>query len=145
MARSKRSTLPAVTEEDRILSPEQVRKTPNGGWAWKCHYCGRYACDVSLAGRYLCRCHGGSTPRQRCLLQSYLHQLNTGKALRLPGRPIKLGRYARRPGIPVQQLIDEYYERQAMEHLYVRQVAVQMIQDCQRDLRNIYQARRRPL
>jgi hypothetical protein len=143
MARKKRSALPTVTEADRTDFPEQVRSTPNGGWAWKCHYCGRYACDVSVAGRYLCRCHGGSTPRQRCPEQDYLHRLTTGEGLKLPGRPIKLGFYCRKPGHSVQRLIDEYHERHTQAALYMRQVTSQMIQDCQRDVRNFHQARRK--
>ena len=129
MARKKRSNLPSVTDADRLYFPEQVRTTPNGGWAWKCHYCGRYACDRSVVGRYLCRCHGGSTPRQRCPYQEYLHRLNTGEELRMPGRPIKLGRYARRPGISIAKLIEEGRAREEKHRDYSHKIVVKAIRD----------------
>ena len=135
MARTKRSDLPAVTDADRLLFHEQLRRTPNGGWAWKCHYCGRYACDRSLAGRYLCRCHGGSTPRQRCPYQDALHRQETGQGIKMPGRPIKLGRYARRPGIPIVQIIGEAYSRQEKHRIYMREVVLKSARDLEKERR----------
>ena len=108
MARRKRSNLPAVTDHDRFTCPDLLRWTPNGGSAWKCYYCGRYACDISVAGRYLCRCHEGSTPKQRDLWLSYIEQLRTGKEPRRPGRPLKHGRYCRLPGFSIKALIADY-------------------------------------
>lgn len=100
----KRSQLPQVTELDRRLRPDDIRTTPNGGFAWRCHYCRRYACDQSLQGRFLCRCHGGSTPRQRDLVQQYLHHLETGKCLRPPGRPLISGLSSRTRKVHVDEL-----------------------------------------
>ena len=111
MARKKRSLLPSVTEKDRRKSPENIRATPNGGWAWKCHYCGRDACDRSVKGIFLCRCHGGSTPRQRDPVQRQLHQEKTGQKLRTPGRPLMHGRYSRFPKVKVADILAEYYAR----------------------------------
>jgi hypothetical protein len=119
MARKKRSSLPSVTEMDLRLSPDQVRRTPHGGWAWKCAYCARYARDRSVAGKFLCRCRGGSTPRQRDPLLSYLHLQQTGQKLRTPGRPLVHGRYARAPSIFIAAfiaaLLAEYHERRSKQ------------------------------
>lgn len=115
MARKKRSSLPAVTDADLLLRPEMVRFTPNGGRAWKCAYCDRFACDQSLKGVFLCRCHGGSTPRQRDPYQQYLHKLSTGEKLRTPGRPLKHGRYSRLPRINLFEFVTEYRQRKAQQ------------------------------
>lgn len=108
MARTKRSRLPSVRSWDVKATPEQVRRTPNGGWAWKCAYCGRYASDRSVAGKFICRCHGGSTPRQRDPLLSYVHTQQTGRKLQTPGRPLIHGRYARLPSIPIAEILTDY-------------------------------------
>lgn len=115
MARTKRSRLPAVTEADRHLTPELVRRTPNGGWAWKCAYCGRYASDRSVRGVLICRCHGGTTPRQHDPVARYLHELNTGKKLNFPGRPMKHGIYSRLPKVKVSVILAEYHERRGKQ------------------------------
>lgn len=115
MGRTKRSDLPPVTLADRRDFPDQVRRTPNGGWAWTCAYCGRYACDQSVGGLYLCRCHGGSTPRQRSLTARYLHQQATGQVLHPPGRPLRHGLYTRRPTVKISDIVAEYRSRKLKE------------------------------
>lgn len=106
MPRTKRSRLARVTAQDRMESPECIRSTPNGGWAWKCHYCGRYACDQSVKGIYLCRCHGGSTPRQRSPEEDGRRRLGGLARLRTPGRPLKHGFYARVPSVKVADILE---------------------------------------
>ena len=137
MARRKRSNLPAVTDYDRLACPDLLRSTPNGGFAWKCHYCGRYACDLSVAGRYLCRCHGGSTPKQRDLLLSYIEQLNTGKEPKRPGRSLKHGRYCRLPGISIKAMLADYRRRLVKDSLEREQRVAQIIAEGERDLKKV--------
>ena len=134
MPRRKRSHLPAITDFNRLTCPALLRATPNGGFAWKCHYCGRYACDVSVAGRYLCRCHGGSTPKQRDLLLSCIEHLKTGREPRRPGRPLKHGLYCRLPGIPIQPMLAEYQQRLAKDALEREQRVARIIAEGERDL-----------
>lgn len=101
MARKKRSQLPQVPARLRARGGSSVRRTPNGGWAWTCHYCGQYASSETLAGRYVCRRHGGVTPRQR---DPYLRELAfeaTGRRPRPPGRPIVHGLRSRGPTVRV--------------------------------------------
>jgi hypothetical protein len=137
MARHKRSNLPIVTAYDRLSSPDLLRSTPNGGFAWKCHYCGRYACDISVAERYLCRCHGGSTPKQRDLLLSYMELLKTGKEPKRPGRPLKHGRYCRLPGISVKALIADYRRNIAKEAIARKKHVALIVMEGERDLRRL--------
>ena len=141
MARRKRSNLPIVTDYDRLTCPDLLRSTPNGGFAWKCHYCGRYACDLSVAGRYLCRCHGGSTPKQRDLLLSYMELLKTDKEPKRPGRPLKHGRYCRLPGISIKAMLADYQRSMIKEAVEREKRVVRIIADGERDLRRLRRAR----
>ena len=59
MARKRRTSLPPITEQDRLDHPELLRDTPNGGKAWKCCYCKLYASRETQAGKYVCYAHVG--------------------------------------------------------------------------------------
>ena len=110
MPRTKRSRLPRVTPQDLEQCPHDIRSTPNGGWAWVCFYCNRYACDRSVKGRYLCRCHGGSTPRQRCGFERVRRREALQPPRLPPGRPVEHGLYARVPAVKVSDLFAEAVE-----------------------------------
>lgn len=112
MARMKRSELPPVMLTDLHQQLERVRPTPNGGWAWRCHYCNHYASSESLSGRYLCRRHGGVTPKQRDWLQHHAWYAKTGKRLRQPGRPLLHGLRSRVKSVRVAALLAEAAARQ---------------------------------
>jgi hypothetical protein len=113
MARKKRSLLPPVTQKDHDLYPERIRSTPNGGWAWRCHYCHHYASSKTLSDKYVCRRHGGVTPKQRDLLLALKWQYRTGKRPRPPGRPLIHGWRSRRPKVKLSDMVALYEERQA--------------------------------
>lgn len=101
---SKRSSLPRVTPKVVRAMPDRVRPTPKGGHAWKCHYCGAYASSETQAGRYVCRRHGGHTPRQRKGEPCGGASAGPARA-RPPGRPIESGLYSRSPRIPVNEIV----------------------------------------
>lgn len=105
---TKRSRLPPVAPGDIALTPERVRATPNGGHAWKCHYCGQYASSATAKGLFVCRRHGGSTPRQRGEVGA-----GSGELVRPPGRPITTGRGVRGPRLSVDELVQQYKAEQA--------------------------------
>lgn len=105
MPRKKSPHLPPVTEQDLIERPEQLRRPPNGGFAWACHYCGRYASSVSSKGRFLCRFHGGTTPRQRDPVVKELARRNGEKVPRPSGRPVKHGLYSR-VTVPIDEIME---------------------------------------
>lgn len=110
MARKKRSTLPPITEADLTLSPERIRPTANG-WAWKCEYCGQFASSETLAGKYVCRSHGGVTPRQRDPVAHHQAKQNRKPVPRPPGRPPKTGRWSRRDLLRVDEIFQDYKAR----------------------------------
>lgn len=97
------------------MRPEMIRFTPNGGRAWKCAYCDRYACDQSLQGVFLCQCHGGSTPRQRDTLLRQIHFEATGQWPRRPGRPMRHGWYSRYPKVKVTDIVAEYRKQRRLD------------------------------
>ena len=96
-----------------------------------------------MAGRYLCRCHGGSTPKQRDLLLSCIEQLKTGKEPKRPGRPLKHGRYCRLPGISVKAMLADYRHRLVKDSLEREQRVAQIIAEGERDLGRLKRARAR--
>ncbi|ACO45494.1 hypothetical protein Deide_06472 [Deinococcus deserti VCD115] len=111
MARHKRSTLPAVTLSDVEQRPSMVRRTANG-WAWKCAYCGQFASSETLVGKYVCRSHGGVTPRQRSP-EARDAARNAGQPVpQPPGRPLQTGLYSRRPKVRVDEIVADYQARQ---------------------------------
>ena len=93
---TKRSNLPRPTDSNIRHTPERVRGTPNGGHAWKCHYCGEYASSETQQGLFVCRRHGGVTPRQRA-----------GKA-RPPGRPMTTGKDSRSRMRTFEEILADY-------------------------------------
>ena len=113
MSRRKRSELPGVTLADHQATPDRVRPTPNGGRAWTCHYCRHYASSETIRGRYVCRRHGGATPRQRNPLLRLAAFDRTGKWPNCPGRPIIHGSRSRSPTVRVADVVAEYHERRA--------------------------------
>lgn len=102
---TKRSRLPPVTAEDVEQAPEKVRATPNGGHAWRCHYCGAYASSVTARGLYVCRRHGGSTARQRGEAKT-----DSLDVARPPGRPITTGAGSRGPRLSIDEIVEQYRE-----------------------------------
>lgn len=108
MARKKSDQLPSVSPQDLRHHLDRLRPTPRGGWAWRCHYCNRYASSISLKGRFLCRSHGGVTQRQLDPLAKYLARQQGKKVPRPPGRPLKHGLYSRQPRVPVAQVLTEW-------------------------------------
>ncbi|AIZ44568.1 hypothetical protein QR90_04890 [Deinococcus radiopugnans] len=68
-----------------------------------------------MRGVLICRCHGGSTPRQHDPVARYLHELNTGKKLNFPGRPLKHGFYSRLPKVKVSVILANYHGRQVKQ------------------------------
>ena len=107
---TKRSTLPPVTPQDTETNPERLRLTPNGGHAWKCHYCSAYASSETQEGRYVCRRHGGVTPKQR-EPQIPVQNVESGAVARPPGRPLTSGAHSRSPRLTVNELVQEYEEQ----------------------------------
>lgn len=107
MARKKRSQLPNITEHDIATFPERMRRTAHG-WAWKCAYCGQFACSETQSGRFVCRSHGGVTARQRSP-EARQAALEKGKTLLYPpGRPLQSGLYSRKPGVRLDDLVAQY-------------------------------------
>lgn len=111
MARKKRSHLPAVTAYDLATSPDRVRRTSHG-WAWKCAYCGQYASSETLTGKYVCRSHGGVTPRQRDPIAQQIAREHLRPIPRPPGRPLLTGRWSRRSVVEVDRIVEDYKARQ---------------------------------
>ena len=70
---------------------------------------------AACAACLICRCHGGSTPRQHDPVARYLHELNTGKKLNFPGRPLKHGFYSRLPKVKVSVILANYHGRQVKQ------------------------------
>ena len=93
---TKRSPLPPITPEDIELHPDRLRETPNSGYAWKCHYCNEFASSETQRGFYVCRRHGGVTPKQR---------RNLGRP---PGRPMTSGKHSRSRMLSVDEIVEEY-------------------------------------
>lgn len=102
MARPRRTTLPPVTSQDIEQRPEMLRKTPHGGWAWKCQHCGRYASSRLRSGRLVCHEHGGT--RQARALQRFIDELEAERT--------KAGFYGQGDGedraTTVERLVAEY-------------------------------------
>lgn len=110
MSRQKRTTLPPVTEADITAHPELLRRTPKS-WAWKCQHCGEFASSETLAGKYVCRRHGGTTPRQRDLVVRS-QAVTEGKPVpRPPGRPLLSGLYSKREHVRIDQVVLDYQAR----------------------------------
>jgi hypothetical protein len=96
---TKRSNLPPIISEDLQAQAEHLRPTPNGGYAWKCHYCGEFASSETQKGLYVCRRHGGATSRQR------------KKGSRPPGRPITSGKHSRSKMLRVDEIVEEFRQK----------------------------------
>lgn len=111
MPKAKRTTLPPVTPTDILEHPERVRRTSNG-WAWRCHYCGKFASSETLQGKYVCRDHGGSTPAQRDPAARVRAKQQGQPAARPPGRPMNTGVYSKSPAVRVDALVADYQARQ---------------------------------
>lgn len=133
MARKKRSLLPQVTTVDIELTPEKVRRTATG-WAWKCVYCGQFASSETLAGKYVCRSHGGVTSQQRSPEVRDAARQSGKRIPQPPGRPLKTGLYSRRPKLRVDELVEDYQERKMNadntdeDMLYLRAYLAEMIE-----------------
>lgn len=104
---TKRSNLPPITEQDLVERPDSVRRTPNGGNAWKCHYCDEFASSETNKGLYVCRRHGGTTPRQRDPARA-TEAAHRGELVRPPGRPMTTGEHSRSPRLNVNELLSEF-------------------------------------
>lgn len=87
-----------------------LRKTPYG-WAWRCVYCGQFACSETLKGKYVCRSHGGVTARQRDLVAQDAAEQSGHQVPRPPGRPLKSGLHTRKTTVRVDQLVAEFKAR----------------------------------
>lgn len=112
MARKKRSSLPPVTEADLRHFPDRIRPTPRGaGWAWKCAHCQQFASSETLSGQYVCRSHGGTTPRQRDPLARQVAKENGRPVPTPPGRPPKTGRWSKRDLLRVDEIFEDYKAR----------------------------------
>lgn len=107
MARKKRSELPTVKEADQIHAADRIRRTPTG-WAWKCHYCGQFASSETVDGKFVCRSHGGCTPRQRDPVAQQVAHENFRPVPRPPGRPPRTGRWSRRQLLKVDEIFAMY-------------------------------------
>jgi hypothetical protein len=104
----KKRTDLTVTPADIEQRPERLRRTPSGGWAWKCGLCGRYASSLTVKGEPRCYHHGGTALRKRDLARVHEDRLK-GKSVRPSGRPLKNGFYSRDERVNIQQLVDEYH------------------------------------
>ena len=77
-----------------------------------CPHCRRLACDESVKGLKICHVHGGSTRAQRNPLKRAEAVQQRETPLRLPGRPIIHGFYARSPRVRVRDIVEEYRQRE---------------------------------
>lgn len=101
------SSLPFVTDEDLALRPEQLRKTPRGGWAWKCEKCGQFASSLTATG-LRCYQHGGTRKSTCDPLAAVKAQAEGEEAPRASGRPMKTGWYSREEMRNVHDIVEEY-------------------------------------
>ena len=108
---TKRSELPPITPEDIQQAPERVRTTPNGGHAWKCHYCGLFASSATQKGLYVCRRHGGVPSRKRDPLKRATMPLKANKSSRPSGRPIIHGKYSKSELASIDEIVADYAQR----------------------------------
>ena len=111
MARQQRSTLPKITVSDIDQHQDMLRRTATG-WAWKCAYCGQFASSETLTGKYVCRSHGGVTPRQRSPESRDTARQAGERVPQPPGRPLKSGLYSRRAKVRVDEIVADYQARQ---------------------------------
>lgn len=96
---TKRSALPPLTDAVAREHPERIRTTPNGGRAWKCHYCSQFASSTTQRNLFVCRRHGGVTPTQR-----------TGQG-KPPGRPMTTGEDTRSRLLNVNEIVMGYKQK----------------------------------
>jgi hypothetical protein len=110
---TRETALPPIARADIEQHPEKLRRTPRGGWAWKCGLCGQYASSLTVKGELRCYQHGGTRKRQRDLA-AHAEAREAGlKPPRPPGRPIEHGFYGAGEKVNVHELVDEYRARGA--------------------------------
>lgn len=108
MPRHRRSLLPPITEDDKHTRPEQLRDTPNGGYAWRFHYCKWYASSETLAGTCVCYAHGGVRAVHRDRVKRAQALDNGDQPPRPPGRPMKHDFYAKGERVAADELVELY-------------------------------------
>lgn len=95
---------------DLLHSANRLRRTPTG-WAWKCHYCGQFASSETLGRKFVCRSHGGNTPRQRDPVAQQVARENCRPVPKPPGRPPRTGRWSRQQLLQVDEIFADYKAR----------------------------------
>lgn len=112
MARKRAALFEPPTQQQAEQDPTAVLKGPKGNYMWRCTYCKRPASSLSVAGKYVCKSHGGATAKQRDPVEKVKAVMEDRPAPRPPGRPITTGLYTKRPGVRVDELVREYQDRQ---------------------------------